>query len=316
MEAAHYGIVYKATNLINGKIYIGLTAQTLLKRRKAHENLAGKSTAYFHRALAKYGFESFRWEQVEACATKEMLFEREIFWINHFGSMAPAGYNSAEGGKGGAYLETHKQRISEAMSGRKLSAETRQKLSAAHKGKKLTEAHIETLRSKTGEKNHFFGRKHSEEAKKRIGEKSKGRNWATGEKAGSWANVDRSIVLECYFLKMRNEAIIACHAEKTGRKVSVKAIMRVFQELGLHISTSRGRRGLRERHAFIDSNDIDIFRAKLADFTPSGARAPCSLPTLPATLLHPQPHPDSNPGNYSNARKFCGNLELDLLHTA
>ncbi|WP_188130770.1 NUMOD3 domain-containing DNA-binding protein [Paraburkholderia panacisoli] len=289
MSIEVFGIVYKATNLINGKIYIGQTAQTLSKRRKAHENLAGKSTAYFHRALAKYGFENFHWEMVEACQSKDHRFEREIFWIEHFACMAPLGYNSAEGGKGGAYLETHKQRISLAMSGRKLSAETRQKLSAAHKGKKLSLDHIAALRSKIGEKNHFFGRAHSEETRKRIGEKSKGRNWATGMNAGSWADADRALILECYFRKMSNKDMIASHLERTGRKIGIKALMRVFRELGLHISETRGRRGLIERHAFIESNSIEVFYERLRSFTlvDDSESVPCSLLTSSSTSLHP-----------------------------
>lgn len=289
MEEKPYGIVYKVTNLIDGKIYVGQTAQTLWRRRRAHENECARSTAYFHRSLKKHGFENFQWEEIESCHSKEELHAREIYWIEQFQCMAPAGYNSAEGGKGGAYLESHKRRISEALTGRVISEATRQKISLLKKGRKQSPETIAKFKERIGEKNHFFGKKHSEETRKLIGEKSKGRNWATGEKAGSWANVDRSIVLECYFLKMRNEAIIASHLEKTGRKISVKAIMRVFRELGLHISSSRGARGLRERHAFIDSNDIEIFRERLRMFTPPGASesAPCSLPASSSTPLHP-----------------------------
>lgn len=289
MEKKRFGIIYKVTNLIDGKIYIGQTIQTLAQRRRAHEHERARSTAYFHKALRKHGLDNFRWEELETCYSKEELFEREIHWIKRLGCMAPSGYNSAEGGKGGAYLATHKKRISEAMSGRSLSAETRRKIGLVHQGKKLTAEHIETMKSLIGEKNHFFGRTHSEETKKRIGEKSKGRNWATGMNAGSWADADRSLILECYFQKMSNKEMISVHLERTGRKIGIKAIMRVFQELGLHISETRGRRSLIERHAFIESNSIEVFYERLRLLTPADASEsdPCSPPISFSTPPHP-----------------------------
>jgi group I intron endonuclease len=291
-----YGIVYKVTNLIDGNIYIGQTVQSLWRRRRAHENLSCRPSTYFHRALAKHGFANFTWDIVESCSTKDCLHEREQFWIDHFACMAPAGYNSAEGGKGGAYLESHKQRISIAMTGRKLSAETRQKLGLAHRGKKLSPAHIAALKGKTGENNHFFGRTHSEETRRLIGEKSKGRSWATGEKAGSWANADRGIILESYFQKCTEKQMISIHLEKTGRKIGRKALARVFEELGLHVSTSRGKKAAIERTKFIDANDISDFYIRLEAITrASDESASGSLQISLSTLSHLQSHQDSSP---------------------
>lgn len=294
MSEAIYGIVYKVTNLIDGKIYIGQTVQTLWRRRRAHENLSAKPSTYFHRALAKHGFGNFSWEIVDTCESKETLHAREQYWIDHCSCMAPAGYNSAEGGKGGAYLESHKQRISAALKGRTVSAETRQKMSLNMRGRKPSAKLLEKLKAKTGDNNHFFGKTHSEETRRLIGEKSKGRNWAAGEKAGSWADVDRYTILECYFQKMSNDQMKAAHLEKTGRKIGIKALMRVFEELGLHISTSRGKRGLSERHTFIDGNDIAVFRTRLLAFIPpSDGRDPDFQQASSATPLHPHPHQDS-----------------------
>lgn len=289
MTEKPYGIVYKATNLVDGKIYIGQTVQTLWRRRRAHENLSAKPSTYFHRALAKHGFSNFAWEIVDTCESKEVLHTREQHWINQFACMAPAGYNSAEGGKGGAYTEEHKKRISEALKGRDVSPETREKMRRLMTGKKLSPSHIETLKSKVGEKNHFFGRAHSEETRKQIGEKSKGRNWATGMKAGSWSDADRSVILECYFQKMSNKDMIATHLERTGRKIGIKALMRVFRELGLHISEVRGRRGLIERHAFIESSSIEFFyeRLRLLTLPDAAESAPCS--PLASSSKYPRP---------------------------
>ena len=54
-------IIYKATNITNGKVYIGQTARSLARRKIEHINQArnnSRSCKYFHAALIKYGFEN------------------------------------------------------------------------------------------------------------------------------------------------------------------------------------------------------------------------------------------------------------------
>ena len=68
-------IVYKITNLLNGKIYVGQTIRTLERRFKEHteaDSLIGK-------AIRKFGIENFSSEILETCQTKNQLNEREIF---------------------------------------------------------------------------------------------------------------------------------------------------------------------------------------------------------------------------------------------
>lgn len=54
------GIIYKVTNEINDKVYIGQTIRDLEKRKKSHilQSQRG-SSYYFHRALVKYGVSTF-----------------------------------------------------------------------------------------------------------------------------------------------------------------------------------------------------------------------------------------------------------------
>ena len=52
------GKIYKYTNLINNKIYIGQTIQPLEERHKKHISQLNDNT-YFHRAIKKYGIENF-----------------------------------------------------------------------------------------------------------------------------------------------------------------------------------------------------------------------------------------------------------------
>ena len=69
-------IIYKATNKINGKVYIGQTINSLEHRKSGHERDAHckkKSTVYFHNALLKYGFENFNWEVIKECASQKEL---------------------------------------------------------------------------------------------------------------------------------------------------------------------------------------------------------------------------------------------------
>lgn len=98
------GIIYKVTNKINGKIYIGQTIQSLKDRWYRHCAKKSLSEAemnmHIKRAILKYGKENFTIEALEECDS-ELLNEREKFCIDYFDSYHN-GYNSTEGGQGGA----------------------------------------------------------------------------------------------------------------------------------------------------------------------------------------------------------------------
>ena len=64
-------IIYKITNKLNGKVYIGQTVGSLQARWKAH--LRSRDNAVFHKALRKYGAENFTVEQIDmAVSTAEL----------------------------------------------------------------------------------------------------------------------------------------------------------------------------------------------------------------------------------------------------
>jgi len=87
-------VIYKTTNLINGKIYVGKDA---LNR----PSYLG-SGFIFRRAISKYGRENFVKEIVEKCSTPEELNGREKHWIEFFRATDKnIGYNIMEGGHGG-----------------------------------------------------------------------------------------------------------------------------------------------------------------------------------------------------------------------
>jgi group I intron endonuclease len=58
-----FGIIYKVTNLTNGKVYIGQTVRTLHQRKNSHiRDLKKNMDIVFHHALRKYGIDNFNWE--------------------------------------------------------------------------------------------------------------------------------------------------------------------------------------------------------------------------------------------------------------
>ena len=95
-----FGIIYKAINKENGKCYIGQTAYSLDKRISGHLSSAnhGVETA-FHKAIRKYGINSFRWEVLCECLSREELNTQEIFYIEKYNSYNGDGYNMSYGGE-------------------------------------------------------------------------------------------------------------------------------------------------------------------------------------------------------------------------
>ena len=94
--------IYKVTNKINGKVYIG---QSVDIGRRWREHMTAKDDIYFHKAIQKYGVENFEWEVIEQCKKKD-LDEREIYWIEYYDSFNK-GYNCTRGGDGVSGGEDH-----------------------------------------------------------------------------------------------------------------------------------------------------------------------------------------------------------------
>ena len=88
--------IYKITNTLNQKIYIGQTEQTIEKRFLQHS----KSITPLGDVMRKYGLENFTIEIIEECSTPEQTKERERFWIKTLKSRVPNGYNQSDGGEG------------------------------------------------------------------------------------------------------------------------------------------------------------------------------------------------------------------------
>jgi hypothetical protein len=198
------GIIYVATCVPNGKIYIGKTTGKLCKRKSRHLYEAYKSSrdfnSAFHNAIRRYGIDKFNWKIIDKSLFPELLSEMEKYYIKEFDCRSPRGYNLTDGGDGccGAICsETTKEKLRKINTGKKLSPETRLKISQSNMesyrngrvpyfwGKKLSQETKKKMSDvRIGDKNYWFGKygkdsakfgKHlSEESKKRIGDGHRG----------------------------------------------------------------------------------------------------------------------------------------------
>lgn len=125
-----YGYIYKTVNLINKKIYIGQKKSTIF--------LANKylgSGKYLKNALNKYGAQNFKVYLIEECSSKQILNDREIYWISYYKKNGYILYNISSGGDGGdTYLgisdqerQRRTKRASETCYFRSCTPEDRQK---------------------------------------------------------------------------------------------------------------------------------------------------------------------------------------------
>ena len=215
-------LIYKVTNKINGKVYVGQTSLGLKRRKSQHiiDVKNNKSNCYFHNSIRKYGEENFTWMIIEKCKTKNEANLSEEWFIRYLNSYKPNGYNLTFGGEGTLKRKTSQktrerlsrgvkgwwdkkdsdyrrkwgERISKQNTGKKrqpVSVETREKLRIANIGKKHSEEHKEKIskslkgrvfsnehkekirETQIGEKNSFFGKTHTEEARKKMSHKGK-----------------------------------------------------------------------------------------------------------------------------------------------
>lgn len=143
--------IYKATNKINGKSYIGFDSnwpnRKAAHKRNSEKNLKGNTK--FYNAIRKYGWENFSWTVLYQSTDGEHCLEiMEPHFITENHSMN-RGYNMTPGGDG-------------KRKGSVESLETRNKKSIAHTGKKLTPEHIaNSVKSR-------IGFKHSVETKEKL----------------------------------------------------------------------------------------------------------------------------------------------------
>ena len=135
--------IYKITNVINGKIYIG--QHKLSSDNEPLRHYMGKGIA-IREAYKKYGIENFSKiiiEEIEDDEKHEYVSEREKFWINELHALAPNGYNISPGGEGGITRDIALKSLATKIKNGNLhlTEETKKKISMSNKGKTKSEIH-------------------------------------------------------------------------------------------------------------------------------------------------------------------------------
>lgn len=126
--------VYKVTNNITGKVYVGITNQGFKIRWYKHCSDSIRGSMFpLHLAIRKYGIDNFTVQVIEICDTVDILKSRESYWIKELDSKNKTkGYNLTDGGDGTfgrKHSEESKQKMRDAVLNRTISDETRRLMS-------------------------------------------------------------------------------------------------------------------------------------------------------------------------------------------
>lgn len=196
--------IYKITNKVNGKVYIG-KSKDIKARWKKHIQRSKTSYLHLYSAMRKYGLENFSFEVLFETARNDRLMDFwEVAMIAEYQAMNKNfGYNNTRGGDGCSPSEATRQKMSNSQKGKKHSEETKRKLSEiarnpsketrekmaiAKRGCKLSIDHKQrialaarNISDETREKmsRASTGRKHSEETKEKMSQARKG--WVPSE---------------------------------------------------------------------------------------------------------------------------------------
>lgn len=172
------GYIYIIKNKKNSKVYIGQTTKTVENRWKEHIYHAShnKRNQLLYSAMRKYGIDNFYIEVLEIVKETQSLDEREIFYINNYNSLSPNGYNMTNGGSlfkddNPMYHEEIKNKVSEKLKGDLNPSKNpiiKEKIRQKALGKKIS---LETREKMSKNNGRFWqGKKLSEETRKKISE--------------------------------------------------------------------------------------------------------------------------------------------------
>ena len=145
--------IYKATNKINGKSYIGFDSNWPSRKYK-HKSRSATGQQALYCSIRKYGWDNFEWIVIyQSKDAKHTLNEIEPFFIREYNSYKN-GYNMTIGGDGSIgykhsdemkkYLSEQKTGIKNPMFKKVVSEETKRKLSNLNKGRKFSEESLST----------------------------------------------------------------------------------------------------------------------------------------------------------------------------
>lgn len=155
--------IYKITNLINGKIYVG---QRKTDKDIEKDNYFG-SGKLITKSIQKRGKVNFKKEVIEICDNWDRLNEREVYWIKELKSLHPNGYNLCKGGRGGVSCGENHHLYKKSQ-----KTETKEKIRKSLSGRKRPkEAVIKQLETRSKKEYHI-----TEEHKRIVSKNFKGKN--------------------------------------------------------------------------------------------------------------------------------------------
>lgn len=257
-------IIYKTTNLKNGKIYIG-------KDKKNNPKYFG-SGVLLKNSIQKYGRENFEKVILEFCNDESHLNEKEIFWIEFYGSNnLEIGYNLTVGGDGntgnwnGNHLtQDHKNKISESLKKSEnfkkwWDGEAKKKLSEARKNsdkvkrlneseewrKKISESVKKSERFKSGIANPERSLKIKESMKNSGNHKKATTSEEFRRKCSQWQKgKKRSSEFMEKFIKSRNETI------SKKREIKKKNLILILEKNNYNIKSTAQEIGITETSVY------------------------------------------------------------------
>lgn len=141
--------IYKITNTKNGMAYVGSTCRPIRQRMSNHWSDARRGKdSLIAQAIRDFGQESFSVEIIGEAKSSDEMIVMEVEAIRNLNTCHPNGYNSSAGAglwvADRRHLESVREKISEAHKGKKLSEEHRLKLSESLKGRPSWNAGIKT----------------------------------------------------------------------------------------------------------------------------------------------------------------------------
>ena len=213
------GCIYKITNTVNGKAYIGKSVDDRAYLR-IYKHLNGQGSRLVYAAIKKYGKSALTYEILHDGIIPELLDSFEIEAIKSHNTVTPRGYNLTSGGEGGIITEEARRNMSEAQKtsqrvkegrkkriekmkgrppwnkGEKMSDEQKKKLSIAHKGKKLSMEHRRNVSEALKGNKYSLGHKQSAETLRKKSKALKGNKNALGHKQSAEVRQKKSKALK------------------------------------------------------------------------------------------------------------------------
>lgn len=209
-------IVYRVTNLCNGKIYIGKTVQTISERWRQHVSDSRVYQLALSRAIRKYGSGAFQTDVLYTAKTLEELSRMETFFILlHQSHLTENGYNLTLGGDGASPGALNP------MWGKTHTDEVKVTLRTLRLGMKQSEATKQKIRfAVTGDKNPAFGKVYMDERS------------VEGRRKGGLSHLGKN------------------RSQDTKQRISQALIGRIrSEEHCLHLSQAKKGQGLGRKHS-------------------------------------------------------------------